>query len=283
MAKHGFDEEIERCIVCGDHDIREHIIDFRGIRISKCTICNFRFMNPQYSDEYLSEYYGNITYKTHEGCDYWHEPLLYGHDFYLSVIERFARPGKLLDIGCGNGYLLEAAMRRNWVVEGYDVDWKSTQAVSERLGINVHSGDFFSLHLSEDYDLVTMHQVLEHLKDPNRHLKRIRQLTKHGGYLFVAVPNIVSLSNRVQLFWEKIGLRKKKIGKYYDTNHHVAYFEPRTLTALLNNHGFKVLHRRNCHRVRPNQSKLRRFVMRNLTDHLFAKSAFMVIARKAEQ
>lgn len=238
-------------------------------------------MNPQYSDTYLSRYYANPTYKKSGRSDDWHEPLLYGHDFYLSIIERFVHPGRLLDIGCGNGYLLEAAMNRNWSVEGYDVDSGSTRSVSQRLGVKAYCGDFFSVRVEKNYDLVTMHQVLEHLKEPNKYLSRIRQLLRDDGCLFVAVPNIASLSNRMQSFWEQIGVRKNNICNYYDTYHHVLYFEPPTLKALLRNHGFEVLHQRNCHRVRPNQSKQKRFLMRNVTDHLYSQSAFLIIAQES--
>jgi 2-polyprenyl-3-methyl-5-hydroxy-6-metoxy-1,4-benzoquinol methylase len=215
-----------------------------------------------------------------EDFNYWHDALLYGHNFYLSLIEKHMSPGRLLDIGCGNGHLLEAAIRRGWSVHGYDVDKTSTQVVADRLNIEVGYGDFFSSNLGNEYDLVTMHQVLEHVKDPNTYLSTIYSLINKDGYLFVAVPNIKSLSNVIKYKLEQKGIRKNNIGKYYDTAHHILYFEPKTLTALLNNHGFKVVYQRNCHSTRPNQSRIKRFIMRNFSDHLFGKSAFFIIAKK---
>ena len=141
-------------------------------------------------------------------------------------------------------------------------------------------GDFISSNLGDGYDLVTMHQVLEHLKDPNKYLNKIYSLLKKDGYFFIAVPNIKSLSNVIKYNLEKKDIRKNNIGKYYDTIHHILYFEPKTLTTLLYNHGFKVVYQRNCHSTRPNQSQIKRFMMRNLTDHLFAKSTFLIIAMK---
>lgn len=279
MIEYEFDEKIKKCIVCGSHDIRDDKVDFKKIKISRCNVCGFQFMNPQYTDGYLSEYYSQ--YLDDEDFDLWHEALLEGHHFYFSLLEKYTTPGKVLDIGCGNGYLLEAAISRGWSARGYDVDEKSTRAVSERLGIEVNHGDFLSGDVGDGYDLVTMHQVLEHLKEPNKYLKKIHSLLKTDGHLFVAVPNIKSLSSRLKYYLEQKGLRRKNIGKYYDTAHHVLYFEPQTLVSLLDNHGFRVVHRRNCYGTRPGQSRLGRFMMRNMTDHLFAKSAFLLIAKKA--
>jgi 2-polyprenyl-3-methyl-5-hydroxy-6-metoxy-1,4-benzoquinol methylase len=278
MIPYEFDDRMENCPVCGSDDIPDHLVDHRDITISRCRGCGFQFMNPQYSDHYLDEYYSQ--YLDQDDYEYWHEPLLTSHDFYLSLVEKHTTPGKMLDFGCGYGHLMEAARKRDWSIHGYDVDPVSTQKVTDRLGIEVAHGDFFECELGEGYDLVAMHQVLEHLKDPNRYLARIHSLMNPGGILFVAVPNIKSLSNRLKFGLEKRGLRRKNIGKYYDTSHHVLYFEPTTLAALLEKHGFQVLLRRNCLSARPGQSQFKRFLMKNLTDHLFAKSAFLILARK---
>jgi 2-polyprenyl-3-methyl-5-hydroxy-6-metoxy-1,4-benzoquinol methylase len=278
MIAFDFDDKIANCIVCDSQNIRDHLVDHCGITISRCHQCGFQFMNPQYSDKYLTEFYAQ--YLDDDDYDYWHEPLMIRHDFYLSLVEKHIKPGKVLDIGCGYGHLMEAARKRGWSIHGYDVDQVSTQKVSDRLGVEVAHGDFHSCDLGDGYDLVAMHQVLEHLKEPNKYLEKIHTLLNDGGILFVAVPNIKSLSNRLKFDLEKMGLRRKNIGKYYDTSHHVLYFEPSTLTTLLGNHGFKVAYQRNCLSARTGQTKLKRFVMKNLTDHLFAKSTFLVIARK---
>lgn len=283
MGQFEFDTKLSKCVSCDSSDLVDYVADFRKINICKCNNCGLQFMNPQYTDIYLAEYYS--LYTNDEDLEYWHNALLYGHDFYLSLIESYISPGALLDIGCGNGHLLEAAINRGWDVTGYDVDEKSTKKVAKRLGVNVESSDFFEVFLNHKgiYDLVTMHQVLEHLKSPGAYLDKIYSLIKDGGYIFVAVPNIHSLSNRIKFFLEGKGLRKKNIGKYYDTNHHVLYFDPDTLTFLLRKHGFQVVYKRNGHKARPEQSKVKRFFMRNVTDFLFMKSTFFVVAKKVNE
>jgi len=278
MIAFEFDDKITSCLVCQSPDLHDHLVDHCGIKISRCHRCGFQFMNPQYSDKYLTEFYAQ--YLDDDDYDYWHEPLMTSHDLYLSLVEKHIRPGKMLDIGCGYGHLMEAARKRGWDIHGYDVDNVATQKVSDRLGVEVACGDFPTCAVGSGYDLIAMHQVLEHLKDPNRYLEKIHGLLNEGGILFVAVPNIMSLSSRLKFGLERMGLRRKNIGKYYDTSHHVLYFEPDTLSTLLDNHDFQVVQRRNCLSARPGQSELKRYFMKNVTDHLFAKSAFLVIARK---
>ena len=88
------------------------------------------------------------------------------------------------------------------------------------------------------------------------------------------------MSSRFKKSMERTGIRKKNLGKYYDTSHHVLYFEPATLAALLAKHGFRVVERANCLAVRPGQSAGKRFLMKNVTNRLFAKSTFLFIAQK---
>ncbi|MGH2568439.1 MAG: class I SAM-dependent methyltransferase, partial [Bacteroidota bacterium] len=107
-------------------------------------------MNPQYSDAHLTEYYSRFTFEEPE----WDEPLLYCHDFYLSLVERFhPQQGRILDIGAGKGHLLLAAKKRGWDPLGYDVDCESERLISKKIGIDILCGDFFTLDLKpESFD-----------------------------------------------------------------------------------------------------------------------------------
>ena len=279
MLKPEFDAKIKNCPVCQSGDIARHLTDFKSIKIDRCQGCGFQFMNPPYSDSYLSDYYA--AYMEEEDFELWQDALFYGHSFYFSLIEKYISPGRLLDIGCGNGHLIRAALERGWESEGFDVDPKTTARVSERHGVKTYQGDFLQLDLRDnDYDLITMHQVLEHLKRPNEYLHKINSLLKPGGGLFIALPNIRSLSNRFKHVLERAGLKKKSVGKYYETSHHLLYFDPTTLPILLARHGFEVLYKRNGHKVRPGQSGFKRFLMRNVSERLLAKSTFLMISRK---
>ncbi len=273
-----YDEKLERCKLCGSSNIRFYHKDFRGNEIYKCDDCGVQFMNPQYTDEFLADYYSHYTKEEPE----WDEPLSYGHNFYLSLLEKYIpQKGALLDIGCGKGHLLNQAKKRGWEVFGFDVDCNSVEHFSKKLNIKIFCGDFEKINWDgKNFDLISMHHVFEHLKDPMAYLKIINSLLRREGILFIVLPNIKSLSSRIKFRLEKWGIRKKHVGKYYDTSHHLFYYEPKTLKALLKNQGYEILHIRSGHKVRPNQSMLKRKFLRNVTEKIAWKSTFLIIARK---
>ena len=272
-----FDKPLSKCLLCQSVDIYHYHTAADDIKIFKCRNCGVQFMNPQYSDEYLNKYYSGYIIDEPE----WEEPLVYCHNYYLSIVEKFGKKGRLLDVGAGKGYLLEAAISRGWEAEGYDVDAELTNRLSKKYNINVYNGDFEKLKLeNEVFFAVTLHQVIEHLKNPIPYLKKIQQILSPGGILLLVQPNIHSRSAMFKLSLERLGLRKKNIGAYYDTSHHLFYYTPKTLKRLVESFGFKVVYMKSGHAARPNQSELKRFMLRNFGDRILWKSTFLAVCVK---
>ncbi len=273
-----FDNPLTTCKLCGAGNIAAYHCDHKGRRISICSDCGIQFLNPQFTDKYLAAYYS--SYYTSEKPE-WDEPLLYGHDFYLSLIEREIPPGRLLDIGCGRGHLLSAAQNRGWDVVGQEIDPDLAADTSKKTGIEVHCGSLQDHPFAKrTFDAVSMHQVIEHVKDPVAYWREIHSLLKSNGIFFLVLPNIRSRSSIFKLFLEKRGLKRKNVGSYYDTDHHLWYFSPAVLSASLARFGFKVVYMRSGHAVRPRQTKIKRFIMRNFTEKPLWKSTFLAIAKK---
>jgi len=276
-----FDEPRKTCALCGSNHISYYHRDHRGISIFRCGVCGGQFMNPVYSDDHLREYYSHYVgdgFKLGE-----EESELYCHDYYLSLVERFmaASPGRLLDVGTGAGLLLKAAQRRRWQVVGYDVDPATVQSVGSKLNVEIRTGRFNEMTWPADsFDAVIMHHVLEHVKEPRSYLDTIRKLLRPGGILFVASPNLASVSSSLKRWMEKAHLRRKRVGAYYDTVHHLCYFSPASLRRLLSQSGFEPLLMRSGHQARPFQSAWTRWLMRNVTERLPWKSTILVVARK---
>ena len=272
-----FDPVMTHCGLCGSGQIGYFWHDYKGMQIYRCGDCGIEFMNPQYSNDHLERYYSTFTLDEPE----WNEPLVYCHNYYLSLVERYSRNGSILDIGSGNGYFLVAAKQRGWRATGYDVDRKTVESVGKRVGVKILSGDFTKLKWEDgSFDAVYMHQVIEHLKTPMAYLQIVRRVLKRNGVFFVAQPNIHSLAARVKFRLEKLGLRKKNIGAYYGTDGHLWYYNPQTMRRLLERLGFEVLYMRSGHKARAHQTALKRFFLRNIVEVVPWKSTFLVIARK---
>lgn len=236
-----FDAPLAACVLCGSPRIGRYDRDFRGVTIARCRACGVKFMNPQYTDAYLAAYYATYTQEERESAER-RSMRVAQKTGKIALVERYRRPGRFLSIGCGDGTELQVARSRGWMVEGYDVDPSTCQRIAMRVGACVHSGDLFTLPLEEAaYDCIYLDQVLEHPKNPGAHLRLCRRLLTVGGVLLVGVPNIDSLSSACKTILGKSGLKKRR-GKHYDSWHHLFYYSPATLPALLERqYGFRVL------------------------------------------
>jgi 2-polyprenyl-3-methyl-5-hydroxy-6-metoxy-1,4-benzoquinol methylase len=146
-----------------------------------------------------------------------------------------ARPdkGRLLDLGCGPGFLLKAAQEAGWAVAGVDVSEFATTYAREQFGISeVLTSPLEKVEFpAESFDVVTLQHVIEHFRDPAKMVERIRYWLKSGGLLWIETPDIDSGSaRRDKAEWEHIKIPE-----------HLFYFSERTLRKLLHGSRFKVL------------------------------------------
>lgn len=112
---------------------------------------------------------------------------------------KLAKPGHILDAGCGEGYMLSFLDKQNadWHLEGFDI----TSELIDRAKKNVPNAalsvrDIYNCgYANNTFDLVIGTEVLEHLKDPERALSEIRRLTKRWAILSVPNEPLFALSH----------------------------------------------------------------------------------------
>lgn len=235
------DAPLRACPLCDAREIRPFDRDFRGAHIWRCTRCGVRFMNPQYTDAYLQEYYATYIQEELEPPARKARRLAQKRAS-VKLLERYVSPGRFFSIGCGDGMELAVAKTRGWRVEGFDVDPVTTARVAKKVGATVHTGDLFALPLEAGaYDCVYLDQVLEHPKDPAAYLRLCYHMLRPNGLLYIGVPNIESVASSFKTALGRLGLRRRRRGKHYDTFHHLFYYSPRTLPRLLEErYGFRV-------------------------------------------
>lgn len=112
------------------------------------------------------------------------------------------RPGRLLDVGCGNGTFLQMAQAAGWSIKGVDFDPVAV-AEARREGLPVDLGGIDKLDTEEQtYDWITCSHVLEHVHEPQRFLHSMYRLLRPGGTLWLQTPNIDSIGHRTYgRFW----------------------------------------------------------------------------------
>lgn len=103
------------------------------------------------------------------------------------------RPGKLLEVGCGDGSRLNKMRKMGWDVEGQEVDPEAAGYAKTKYDLIVHLGDLKSLRLPESsFDAVIMNHVIEHVYEPVALLAECRRILKPNGLLMAITPNIES-------------------------------------------------------------------------------------------
>lgn len=105
--------------------------------------------------------------------------------------------GRLLDVGCGNGWTMEALQRLGWQCEGVDFDPLAVKvAQSRRLKVRLGTPEAQG-YPDETFDAVIMSHVIEHVPRPEDFLGECCRILKPGGQLTVLTPNAASLGHRV--------------------------------------------------------------------------------------
>jgi 2-polyprenyl-3-methyl-5-hydroxy-6-metoxy-1,4-benzoquinol methylase len=148
----------------------------------------------------------------------------------LDEIETFRSHGRLLDLGCNCGFLLDLARARDWDVVGVEPGEIACRYAVEHLDLNVFGGTLEQAAFPPDtFDVVVSLQVFEHLLEPREILRQVTRVLKPGGLLVVEVPCIDNLGFRI------LGRRHRHFAQ-----HHVCFFSTQTLTRLLTEAGYRV-------------------------------------------
>jgi 2-polyprenyl-3-methyl-5-hydroxy-6-metoxy-1,4-benzoquinol methylase len=141
------------------------------------------------------------------------------------------KPGKVLDVGCGNGVRLAKLRSLGWDVYGQDVDPVAIAYARETFGLEAYLGRLEDGPFAEEsFDCITLHHVIEHAHDPVALLKECRSLLKVGGLLVIVTPNVSSFACRhFGPFWR--GLEPPR---------HIHLFSPKTISMAVAKAGFRV-------------------------------------------
>jgi 2-polyprenyl-3-methyl-5-hydroxy-6-metoxy-1,4-benzoquinol methylase len=167
----------------------------------------------------------------------------------LSDFLKNTRPVSVLDVGCSIGYdCFALAMKKDWSVLGVDIDKTSIQLANRikeilkcknaefRL-VDVLDGSFEG----KQFDVVILFEVLEHIQEDEKAIRKINKLLKTNGLLLIAVP----YSERTETFADpkvafKLKGEAKVEGEFVGGYHWREGYNEKTLTNLLKKEGFKL-------------------------------------------
>jgi len=142
-------------------------------------------------------------------------------------IFRRAPPLRVLDFGCGQGFLLDGLRRQGHTAVGVEIS-RTTAAAALARGHQVVT----RLHELPDqaFDRLSSVHVLEHIPDPLDFLRQLHGRLEAAGAFHVEVPNITSLQAR--LFGER--------WLHFEPGLHIHHYSIDAFTALLGTAGYRV-------------------------------------------
>lgn len=98
--------------------------------------------------------------------------------------------GRFLDVGCGEGKLLELARGHFKECVGVEVSPIAAQMVRDK-GFRVHEGFFEDVTIESGYyDLVVLDSVIEHVFDPVKTLRLCHRVLAPGGVVCLMTPKL---------------------------------------------------------------------------------------------
>ena len=115
----------------------------------------------------------------------------------LDLIAAFVPDGRLLDVGCGPGLLLDEARRRGYETVGLELSRASATHAREELGLDVRELALEDFPECGSFDVVVLADVLEHLDDPVAGIAQCAALLRPGGVLCVVTPDPSSATARL--------------------------------------------------------------------------------------
>jgi 2-polyprenyl-3-methyl-5-hydroxy-6-metoxy-1,4-benzoquinol methylase len=157
---------------------------------------------------------------------------------HMAIVTRYAKSGKLLDVGCSTGLFLHRAKQAGFDCGGVEFSLESAEFARRQFGMDVLHGDISTAAgRAGSYDMVTMFDVIEHVPDPSNDIRTVCDLLKPGGLFILSTPNIDGLFPRLSYPFAKM----LDYWPHPEPPHHLFQFSVRTMAALLERNGFQTV------------------------------------------
>lgn len=196
------------------------------LRLVKCRKCGLVYANPRPSSMALFTNYTlmqDTLYLEEERGRRLSARLI------LEQLKRLRKRGRLLDIGCSAGFLLDEARKSGWDVYGVELSEWAIDYASNKLGITtIFKGTLKEAAYPSNYfDVIVLKDTIEHLTDPKETLIEARRILKFDGLICIITPDIDSLISWIlKAHWW--GVKQT----------HLYYFTRKTIRQMLQATGF---------------------------------------------
>lgn len=226
------------CFVCGtsngifflneEWDVLGLGVIQKGFRC--CSECGLILQDPVVSPKTMSYYYknfSNYTNQSRKGLPTKRKIQAVEDQIYF-LKKHIQKIGSAFQIGCSDGYTLSRFKKNGWQVYGCEPSAIALTVAKELWDINGSCSEFetYIIEEKDNYDIVILTHVLEHLYNPIEVLKRIDLILNKDGLLLIEVPLFTN---------------EELLPEGYFTFEHINYFSHTSLKNTVEAAGFEIV------------------------------------------
>jgi methionine biosynthesis protein MetW len=156
------------------------------------------------------------------------------------ISKRIHSKSTILDIGCGDGTIINYLSKNNKPKEiiGIDISKKAVMYVKSRgykaFKIDVSSNQFTDFLKEKDFDYIIITEVLEHIQEPEKLITSIKNhFTKS---VFVSIPNAGFIVNRLRLMFGRFPI----VMIQQHIKEHIRFWTLKDFVYWSNYYGYKI-------------------------------------------
>lgn len=219
------DELLETYKSSGDEQLVDQLV--------QCNNCNLNYLNPRIKSSYIQKAYENNIDIQHISQD---------QQRYKTFRKSFQKIKKklklnhsthktILDIGSASGIFLKLVKEQGFVEHGYEPSKWMTEFGQKEYNVNLKNGSINNVSEENQFDLISFWDVLEHVTDLEKTVKKITKISNKNSYIIINVPAIDTIVCRLM----------GKSWPFY-LNVHLYYFTKNSISKLFKKNNFVLVH-----------------------------------------
>lgn len=205
-----------------------------GYEVVCCRECGFCFADKIPDQERFDKYYRDLSKYESNTLEY--KPSQYDLNRFgvmMPVITAFLDKTDLhiVEVGCATGLLLSLIKKEGFNnITGIDPSHGCTETARKNYGIKVLTRTLSEIDLEPNsVDLLILVGVLEHVKDLDLSLEKLRSVLTPNGKLYIAVPDASQYHKGEDAPFQEFSIE------------HINFFGPASLSNLMKKNGFSIL------------------------------------------
>lgn len=176
-----------KCAICGGslHFIHKGTRDDSGVDVYECNVCHTKQLSQIRENDYEHGFMNGKQHLSDEEIHKRIEQCKRDDVRRVEMVSSYCRDKDVLDFGCGFGGFLEGIQGVAKSIVGVDVGMAEREyLMSQGYMVKQDISEY-----SEQFDVITLFHVFEHLSEPGKWLDTFADHLKEGGCLFLEVPN----------------------------------------------------------------------------------------------